>query len=303
MKKITLFLGSILAIANIFGSGEFYGPPALTGRIADISETPINWPANLTYLKPYDESIELLENPQELPQQFVESLPGKKVLYIPSSKCLTIKTATNPVMGKGVFAKTDLKAGTIIGLYLGEEKTIDFEHHTINGKILGVKKTTKADSSYFYNLSNNKQSIYLRQSVVDAKYAGNEIRFINHKKNGNVMAIGLSKKPDIYMQITKDVSAGSELFFDYTEEYWCGMLDQYLHDPVNSELKSEISKLIPLKEATKEKVLTQFAYHIAQIWYREDFSISIESLLYSMIEREREYCCMALQQLDQQIQS
>jgi hypothetical protein len=113
----------------------------------------------------------------------------------------------NDTVGFGLFANTDIKAGEFIGEYTGDlVEELD-------------------DGSYAWNYPSKefyKDELNIPNLSMDAKYAGNGIRFSNHSENHNasthyVFVDGILRV--IYVAL-KDIKKDEEILSNYGEEYW-----------------------------------------------------------------------------------
>jgi len=112
--------------------------------------------------------------------------------------------------GNGLFAKSFIAKGTVIGEYTGELITEEEEERRY--KIYKAHKM----SSYFYETK--KPGL-----VVDAGHMGNHTRFINHSCDGDncrVFMEIIDGVPRVWVVAMKDILQGQELFLDYGKEYF-----------------------------------------------------------------------------------
>jgi len=133
----------------------------------------------------------------------------------------------------GVFATEDIPLGTYLGTYagvvvIGENSTTDFDNKKTKKEINEI-----IDDYYIpYPLTEeDHEEIEDRNGldlVIDAKYEGNEARFINDYrniakeanvvyKNARAMQLG---EPFIAVVTAKYISKGEELLVDYGATYW-----------------------------------------------------------------------------------
>ena len=113
-----------------------------------------------------------------------------------------IKTSSVPGIGLGLFAKHDIHPGDTIGYY--------------KGKILTDKQ---AESDKYI------ESLYLLWICRDHWIYGegkeaNYTRYINHSSKPNARLVTSFRWKTARFEAKKKIPAGSEVFFDYGEEYW-----------------------------------------------------------------------------------
>lgn len=115
----------------------------------------------------------------------------------------------SPVVGYGVFAAAPLKKGDFIGMYSGELRC------WCDGK---KNEPDDVDYAWFYptNAVNGKRI------VVDAKFKGNELRFINHASCQNTRRIYVIVDGILYICYIagRDIYKDEQLTVDYGAEYW-----------------------------------------------------------------------------------
>ena len=115
--------------------------------------------------------------------------------------------------GRGLYAKRDLEAGTLIGRY--------------KGVLFTDEEFQNSSSTGFYamNLANG--------DVVDgeAEESSSFVRFINHSKGPKLNCQALDAWEEssllfgvscnaVYLETIRDVVQGEELLFDYGDQYW-----------------------------------------------------------------------------------
>lgn len=116
-------------------------------------------------------------------------------------------------IGFGAFAKDAIPKGAIIGEYVGMIKCLSPAEDKLLAKTNG----------YLFEFTDVKK---LADFVIDAKFYGNFIRFINHAKKGskkeNVESIitFADDAPHIFY-VSRGIKKGEELRMDYGEDtYW-----------------------------------------------------------------------------------
>lgn len=113
--------------------------------------------------------------------------------------------------GLGLYAKSLIPEGTFIGIYLGVVREQD-EFVTIDDTGIGT------DYAWDYPDEIEGHSIL----EIDAKPAGNDIRFVNHGKvtNLNVEHTLVNNRWYIFFVAARDIIPDEELFVSYGEAYW-----------------------------------------------------------------------------------
>ncbi|TFK32709.1 hypothetical protein BDQ12DRAFT_478786 [Crucibulum laeve] len=114
--------------------------------------------------------------------------------------------------GLGAFTPNTLKAGTIIGEYVGEIIVLD----GLEGIAMIITDALAKHTHLNYCFDVNSSI------VVDSAKAGNETRYLNHSNEPNCdaqiwLVNGLHR---LILSTTKRVKEGGELFLDYGEGYW-----------------------------------------------------------------------------------
>ncbi len=109
-------------------------------------------------------------------------------------------------LGYGLFNEKYLKAEDFIGEYVGEIRIINKTDPKLNGYC--VHYPTKWFSKEY--------------TVIDAKNYGNELRFVNHSDDPNLVARwGYDRNLlHLYFFAKKDIPPDSQLTIDYGEDYW-----------------------------------------------------------------------------------
>ncbi|MEO6638144.1 MAG: SET domain-containing protein [Ginsengibacter sp.] len=124
-----------------------------------------------------------------------------------AKKHLCIKRSQIPKAGKGLFTKVDIPKGAVIAEYEGDITTWK-----------KVQQTNEFNGYVFY-INNNH--------VIDARpYTKSVARYINDAK-GLTRIDGLennsryvNEDSHIFIQATKDIPAGAEIFVSYKKDYW-----------------------------------------------------------------------------------
>ena len=107
------------------------------------------------------------------------------------------------IQGKGGFALRLIPKGTRIIEYTGE--LVDDDEATRRYDDSRMKR----HHTFLFSLETDLS--------IDAARGGNEARFINHSCTPNCEAVQEGKR--IFIEATKDITPGEELFYDYRYEY------------------------------------------------------------------------------------
>ncbi|KAA9038752.1 SET domain-containing protein [Ginsengibacter hankyongi] len=126
-------------------------------------------------------------------------------------KNLFIKTSGIPDAGNGLFTKQFIGKGTRIIEYTGKITTWN--------RILQVEQDTKIINRYLYYLDNDH--------VIDASDHPNALARYANDANGLVRLKGkvnnakyVEENAQVFMEATKDIPVGAEIFISYGKEYW-----------------------------------------------------------------------------------
>ena len=106
------------------------------------------------------------------------------------------------VHGKGAFALKDIRKGTRLVEYVGENiSPAESDRRYDDTKV-------KDHHTFLFSVDNRK--------VIDATHGGNESRFINHSCDPNCDAI--IEKRRVYIEANRTIRKGEELAYDYNYE-------------------------------------------------------------------------------------
>ncbi|MEP7064627.1 MAG: SET domain-containing protein-lysine N-methyltransferase [Gemmatimonadota bacterium] len=106
------------------------------------------------------------------------------------------------VHGKGAFALKDVRKGTRLIEYVGENITpAESDRRYDDTKV-------KDHHTFLFSVDSRK--------VIDATYGGNESRFINHSCDPNCDAV--IEKRRVYIETNRTIRKGEELAYDYNYE-------------------------------------------------------------------------------------
>ena len=121
-------------------------------------------------------------------------------------KHLIVKQSTIPGAGKGLFTKTFIPKGTRIVEY--------------KGRITTWKEVKNDDTNgYIYTVNRNHVIDAKRTLSALARYA-NDARGMNRIKGITNNSVYVNDGLKAFIESTKNIEAGSEIFVDYTKEYW-----------------------------------------------------------------------------------
>jgi len=111
----------------------------------------------------------------------------------------------SPIHGKGLFATTDVPAGTLIGEYTGQRLPASV-----------YEKTNNKDYMFRVSMGGRKHH------YIDAKESLScTVRYINHHttaREPNVYAYQYRQR--IFFRLLKDVVPGEEITVSYGNRYW-----------------------------------------------------------------------------------
>lgn len=115
----------------------------------------------------------------------------------------------SPIIGYGIRAIKPIKTGDFIGVYAGTLRNLCFNDPNF---------TEDVDYAWYYTIP-NKNNEYM---IIDGKYEGNELRFINHAQDPNTKRIDVILEDVFYVCYVacKDIAADEELTVSYGDGYW-----------------------------------------------------------------------------------
>ena len=156
----------------------------------------------------------------------------------------------NPVVGYGIIANQKIKAGTILGLYAGE---------------VFIESTIRRDETYIFDSGSIVPGC--PNLIIDAKYKGNELRFINSSQYyANCEPYNFltptGEKRIIYYVI-KDIEQGEQILTDYGDYYWTTYRrNQYQElgnapEPKNLPMKHQAPKESSFRKGFKKGFLNK----------------------------------------------
>lgn len=121
-------------------------------------------------------------------------------------------------VGYGVYAKKDFKKGDFILRYCGK--------FSKDGRLLSVSQFLSLTTIDLEEVKDRAYAIYTKMDsiVLDGKFFRNFGPLTNHSKHPNCEAIADFVKGvnDVIIIALKDIPKGSQILWDYTEEYFEG---------------------------------------------------------------------------------
>jgi SET domain-containing protein len=121
-------------------------------------------------------------------------------------KHLFVKKSTIPNAGKGLFTKIFIPKGTRIVEYKGR-------------RTIWKEVKDNHENAYLYTINNNNVIDAGKTLSALARYA-NDAKGITRVKGINNNCIYVNDNNRAYIESVKDIQPGSEIFVDYTKEYW-----------------------------------------------------------------------------------
>lgn len=112
-------------------------------------------------------------------------------------------------IGYGVFAQKNIAKNDFIGAYTGEIRLM---------RNSTTQKTEDVDYAWYYPINAPSGA----KLLIDGKFKGNELRFINHDQNPNTKCIDVLINGMFYLCYiaTKDIAKGTQLTISYGDGYW-----------------------------------------------------------------------------------
>jgi SET domain-containing protein len=146
---------------------------------------------------------------EKLIKNILNEVKKERLQESSESKNLKVDVSTIPNSGKGLFAKKDFKKGEYICKFTGDY---------IDSKELERRDVGGARSAYFIYIDDDT-TLDVYDSKCLAKYANDAegFRKIRGKRNNSALA---QDGKNIYIQATKDIDAGDEIFVGYGKDYW-----------------------------------------------------------------------------------
>lgn len=115
----------------------------------------------------------------------------------------------SPVVGYGIFAAAAVKSGDFIGVYAGKLRNLHWYEQDFEEDV---------DYAWYYAISNKQD----QNMIIDGKYEGNELRFINHANDPNTKRIDVIVNNKFYLCYVacRDIAKDEELTVSYGTGYW-----------------------------------------------------------------------------------
>jgi SET domain-containing protein len=154
-------------------------------------------------------------------------------------KFLYVKKSTIPNAGKGLFTKVDIPKDTRIVEYKGRRTTWK-----------EVKDDLK--NAYIYTINNNNVIDAEKTLSALARYANDAKGFVRIKGINN-NCVYVNEKGRAYIESVKNIPAGSEIFVDYTQDYWKTMKQNLKDQGLWQDPKTKVSAKTKSKSSAKKK--------------------------------------------------
>jgi SET domain-containing protein len=150
-------------------------------------------------------------------------------------KHLFVDESTIPGAGKGLFTNIEIEKGARIIEYKGRRTTW---------------KEVKNDSTNYYIYTINRNNVIDAQKTLSAlaRYA-NDARGFTRVKGLTNNCVYVNEGNRAFIEAVKNIPAGTELFVDYTQDYW-----KVLKENIRAE--KEHQKAEAKKAAAKKKKAT-----------------------------------------------
>jgi hypothetical protein len=150
-------------------------------------------------------------------------------------KHLFVEESTIPGAGKGLFTKIDIPKGTRIVEYKGRRTTWS---------------DVKNDSTNYYIYTINRNNVIDAQKTLSAlaRYANDAKGFTRVKGIIN-NCVYVNDGNRAFIESVKNIPAGSEIFVDYTRDYW-----KVMKENIRAEKRRE--KEEQRKEAAQKRKMT-----------------------------------------------
>jgi SET domain-containing protein len=162
-------------------------------------------------------------------------------------KHLFVQESTIPGAGKGLFTNIEILKGTRVVEYKGRRTTW---------------KEVKHDSTNYYIYTINRNNVIDAQKTLSAfaRYA-NDARGFTKIKGLKNNCVYVNEGTRAFIEAVRDIPAGSEIFVDYTQDYWKVMKENIRNDKLaEKEAKQKAAakeKAANKKVATKKKAATK----------------------------------------------
>lgn len=142
-------------------------------------------------------------------------------------KKLIVKKSTLPGAGKGLFTATDIAKG---------ERIVEYK-----GKITSWKEAEHEDNGYIFYATRNHVIDARPFPKHHARYA-NDARGIGRVKGLANNAEYAKKEGKVFIEATKDIPAGAEIFVSYGPEYWQAIRHNIRLEKQHAAKKKKVTK-------------------------------------------------------------
>lgn len=125
---------------------------------------------------------------------------------------LYVQVSTIPKAGKGLFTRTPIPAGSVIGEYTGEMLPIS---------VLNDKTTDR--TYYVETLHYFTKEGAVPGAIIDGKTMDNKMRWINDPRYDKARTNAQMKQNGegrLFVYSTRPIKAGEEILMSYGEHYW-----------------------------------------------------------------------------------
>ncbi|MEI7670403.1 MAG: SET domain-containing protein-lysine N-methyltransferase [Pseudomonadota bacterium] len=115
----------------------------------------------------------------------------------------------SPEVGYGIYAITDIATGDFIGVYAGDLRAVRGLHDKVPDDV---------DYAWYYSIDTHDG----KKLIIDGKYCGNELRFINHANQPNTKRIDVIVGDRFYVCYVaqQPISKDTQLTVSYGDGYW-----------------------------------------------------------------------------------
>ena len=154
-------------------------------------------------------------------------------------KYLFVADSTIPGAGKGLFTKIDIEKGTRIVEYKGRRTT-------------WKEVKNESDNYYIYTINRNNVIDARKTLSALARYANDARGFVKIKGTTN-NCVYVNEGTRAFIESVKNIPAGSEIFVDYTQDYW-KVLKENLRNEKLAEKKAQQKEKTGKKAVAKKRV-------------------------------------------------
>lgn len=135
-----------------------------------------------------------------MPEKKTKRKKRKPVWF--SEKDFEVRPSTIPGIGLGLFARSRLRKGDVIGHYTGlrlDEEEANSEPYVHSRYLVWICKDWYLDAQGSF---------------------GNYTKYINHSSRPNAELLTSTRWKVALIQALSRIEPGEEIFFDYGDEYW-----------------------------------------------------------------------------------